>query len=653
MRFIFQEKTGKKIYIAQGEAESVRLAAQDFIQDIRSVCGDAYLTKNPQDADIFICSVGAREFSALSGEDISFSHAEEFVYRVKDGKLCFFGADDLGTVFALYTFSERELGIPPFSYFDDIQPEKRSVLSIEDKTVQEYPHTRFRGWFVNDEDLLSGFKNKGERKIDYFFYKKVIDPVLMEKIVETALRYRMNLLIPSTLVDIENPAEAALLDVAAKRGMYVSQHHIEPLGVSHYGMREFLSANGYDAQNISFVTNRQGMEKAWLHYAKKWAKYPRVVWQLGLRGNSDVPVWVSDKNVGASDEERGALISDAIFTQYNIIKEVVGGEVYTSMTVWMESANLLAQNLLKVPKDTVLVFADIGASQMYGEDFFAVPREKERRYGVYYHAGYWNVGSHLAEGVIPQKMEYCYGLARNTQADGYSVLNVANVKEFTFSIYVNSSLTWYGSTKNLGEIMRQYARHYATDAQALCEGVQAFFNAFLDMGEVWYAEWCERNNFHYHEYKNLPFASFALNDGWLCWFIKRPFEDKVKFFDEYTGEQLSKALCLMQTAKAELQKIPMKKNAEQAFLCHWLYQAEYWIKLLNAGLSVFSAVKQAWKGERENLSDLYLQAAAFLDEIVAYRAEIYTGEWKDWFAFEKKLDIAGMSEMLKKLAKEF
>ena len=109
----------------------------------------------------------------------------------------------------------------------------------------------------------------------------------------------------------------------------------------------------------------------------------------------------------------------------------------------------------------------------------------------------------------------------------------------------------------------------------------------------------------------------------------------------------------MQTAKTELQKIPLKKQAEQAFLCHWLYQTEYWIKLLKAGLSVFSAVKQAWEGNRENLSKLYLQAAAFLDEIIAYRAGIYTGEWKSWFAFEKKLDIAGMSEMLKKLAEEF
>lgn len=653
MSFVFQEKDCKKIYIAKGEAESVRLAVKDFIKDIRSVCGDAALVENAQIADIIVCSDLSAEFPILCAEEQAFSHVEEFIYRVKDGKLFFFGAGDLGVIWALYTFSEKELGIPPYYYFDDIPAEKKSAFTIENKCVREHPHTRFRGWFVNDEDLLSGFMHKGERNIDYFFYKRVIHPDLMEKIVETALRFRINLLIPSTLVDIENPAEAALLDVAAKRGMYISQHHIEPLGVSHFGMRDFLKTHGYDAENISFITNRQGMEAAWRHYAEKWAKYPRVVWQLGLRGNSDIPVWVSDKNVGDSDEERGGLISDAIFTQYNIIKEVVQDEIYTSMTVWMESANLLAKNVLKVPEDTVLVFADIGGSQMYGEDFFSVPREAGRKYGVYYHAGYWNVGPHLAESVIPRKMEYCYALARSTQADGYSVLNVANVKEFTFSIFINSSLTWYGPTANLSKIMREYARHYTDDQESLCNAINDYFETFVDMGEEWYAEWCERNNFHYHKYENLPFASFSLNDGWLCWFLKRPFEDKVKFFDAQTGTQLSKALDLMQKAEAALQAVSLKKNAEQAFCRQWLYQACYWTRLIKAGLSVFRAVKEAWEGNRKNLCALYMEASRELESIIALREEIYCGKWKNWFAFEKKLDIAGTSELLKRVAEEF
>lgn len=653
MSFLFQENGCKKIYIAKDSRESVLLAMQDLIRDVRAVCCDVTVVSDPTLADIIICDDTSAEFSALRKDGLTFSHNEEFLYKIQDGKLYFFGAGDLGVMWAIYTFCERELNIPPYYYFDGIEIERKSEFLIENKIVSDYPYTRFRGWFVNDEDLLSGFMNKGERKIDYAFYKKVIDPALMEKIVETALRYRMNLLIPSTLVDVENPAEVKILDVAAKRGMYISQHHIEPLGVSHFGMRDFLNTHGYDGGDISFVTNRQGMEAAWRHYAEKWAKYPRVIWQLGLRGNSDIPVWVSDKNVGESDEERGSLISDAIFTQYNIIKEAVQGDIYTSMTVWMESANLLAKGVLELPQDTIIVFADIGASQMYGEDFFSVPRIEGKKYGVYYHAGYWNVGPHLAESLIPQKMEYCYSLARETKAGEYSVLNVANIKEFTFSIFINSSLTWYGPKVDLSTVICQYARHYTEYMDVFCEAINKYFSSFVDMGEEWYKQWCERNNFHYHKYENLSFAPFSLNDGWLCWFIKRPFEDKVKFFETEVGTQLSKALTLMEKAKDSLQGVSIRNGAKQAFRRQWLYQADYWTKLIKAGLSVFFAVKEASEGKRENLSDFYVAAAMELESILNLRQEIYYGEWEKWFSFEKKLDIAGMCALLKKMADDF
>ena len=73
----------------------------------------------------------------------------------------------------------------------------------------------------------------------------------------------------------------------------------------------------------------------------------------------------------------------------------------------------------------------------------------------------------------------------------------------------------------------------------------------------------------------------------------------------------------------------------------------------NAGLSVFFAVKEASEGKRENLSDFYVAAAMELEDILNLRREIYCGEWEKWFSFEKKLDIAGMCALLKKMADDF
>jgi hypothetical protein len=271
MSFILCKSDSKKIYIAVGESESVHLAVNDLIKDIQSVCGDAELTSVREEADVFVASTQSGEFANISGGREIFTHEEEFCYRIENGKLYLLGMDDLGTMWAIYTFLEKELKTPPFYIFEDIQVEHKEKLEIEEKKVQEYPHTKFRGWFINDEDLLSGFQSKGKRNIDYIFYKDVIHPDLMEKIVETALRFRINLIIPSTLIDICKHDEEELVKIASRRGLYISQHHIEPMGVSHFGYADFVKEYGYKPQQ-SFIENPEAMIACWEHYAKKWSK---------------------------------------------------------------------------------------------------------------------------------------------------------------------------------------------------------------------------------------------------------------------------------------------------------------------------------------------------------------------------------------------
>ena len=68
----------------------------------------------------------------------------------------------------------------------------------------------------------------------------------------------------------------------------------------------------------------------------------------------------------------------------------------------MEGAKLLQSGHLTLPQNTVAVFADIGMSQMFGNDFFTVPRESDRNYGIYYHSQYWHKAEYyLIDGVHP------------------------------------------------------------------------------------------------------------------------------------------------------------------------------------------------------------------------------------------------------------
>ncbi len=643
MAFIIQNNRELKIYCAPGQKAWVMLAAEDLAGDISRLCTQCVFTDSEQKADIVIVT----DRSAVEQD-------EGFSVKIMSDKVYLTGHDDLGTMWAIYTFAEKELKIPPTYLFDGSFPPAKACIEIASSEYWDYPKTKFRGWFINDEDLLAGYQSHGERDIDYRFYKKVIAPALMEKIAKTALRNKINLIIPSTLVDICNKYERNLVSIVASHGLYVSQHHIEPLGVSHFGMKKFLAENGYPAE-ISYVSNKEGMEATWRHYTKLWAQYPRVYYQLGLRGASDVPVWVSDKNVGQSDSERGALICDAIQAQYNIVHEYASAETHSSMTVWMEGAALLDGGYLNIPEDTTLVFADIGASQMFGADFFNVRRDSVHDYGIYYHAGYWNVGPHLAEGVLPQKMQYIYELARSKGDTHYSVLNVANIKEFVFSISENAALVWQGDDFDYPQWQAQYCeRSTPGHRQELADAIDIFFSAFADVGDTEYRGFCQRNHFTYIDYPNVNFPIYALNDGFVTWYIRRPLEDNA--FNYYNPEilpALAHAKQKMGVCIDRLDEIynELEGSMKNAFGMHWYYQAHYWYSLTSAALCIAEGIESVRENRNSNISANYETAANHIQNILEWRDKLYVGQWKNWFAFETKLDMPRMHQELLKIAK--
>ena len=640
MSFTFQATGIKKIFVSEGEPESVRLAVSDLIKDIRSVCGGAELTASEADADIVVATTPER-----------FSHEEEFCYEIKN-QIRLTGADDFGTMWAIYTFSERELKIPPFYLFDGITVEKKAKLVLAEKTVREYPHTKFRGWFINDEDLLTAFQNQGVRMIVYKFYHEIIHPDMMEKIAETALRFRMNLIIPATFVDILNPDEENLVRIASRRGLYVSQHHIEPLGVSGYILGRYMAEHGYP-EDTTYTKNPDAMAACWKEYARKWAKYPRVVWQLGLRGKGDVPVWASDKNVGSSDKERGELISRAIATQYEIIKAATGQKkIYTTSTVWMEGADLLKSGHLTLPKDTTAVFADVGITQMFGDDFFKVPREEGRTYGVYYHAQYWGLGPHLAEGVLPQKMEYSYALARKSKSDYYSIMNVGNIREFTFSIDLNSKIAWYGESKSAEEIMTGYCSLYAGEhADAMKRAIETYFDALCyDAEERNYSIFCKKHDFSYHKYENLPFPTLTVTDGLMAFVNHILFQDRCGFYTPQMRELVLRGQSVMQLALAQFMELKAKlpEGYQKALLRGWCHAAFFWERLFGISVENAAAVEIEQSGSNEKISPHIAKAAQYAKNILDTREEWFDGEWSGWFRGDSKIDYPFLHSFYKR-----
>src|SRR5579859_7180139 len=91
--------------------------------------------------------------------------AESFSIAARGRDVTLTGKDMRGTMYAIYQFSEEFLGVDPLYYWTDHVPAHRTRVEIPDGTKKDYPAPIFgyRGFFINDEDLLTGFAPGEER----------------------------------------------------------------------------------------------------------------------------------------------------------------------------------------------------------------------------------------------------------------------------------------------------------------------------------------------------------------------------------------------------------------------------------------------------------------------------------------------------------
>lgn len=296
---------------------AVKYAADDLLSDLTAIAEKP--TTPSLDSKVVIGKV------ADLGDDVSVAavnwarselHGKWEAYRVltRGNDLYILGSDTRGTMWGLYHFLESVLAVDPMYHWTDKKSKTRTEIVLHDVSlVSDGPSFKFRGWFVNDEDYLTEWKSfAGRRNNDYKYYAKIMHPEVTDKVIETALRLRMNMIIPSSFNDVLNPPEAYAVNKAAERGLIVTQHHIEPLGVGGFNFDDYFEKRGKQAPLFSYLKHPDKLEEVWERYVKASATYPDVIWQLGLRGRGDRAIWVHDPSIPKDDATRGAIISNAI-----------------------------------------------------------------------------------------------------------------------------------------------------------------------------------------------------------------------------------------------------------------------------------------------------------------------------------------------------
>lgn len=130
------------------------------------------------------------------------------------------GRDELGVIYGMLHYSRTVLGVDPFWYWAELPPAMREAVALP---LQNYdslkPKVRYRGWFVNDEVCLIGWKER------YPPSEEVWLPVL-----EALMRCGGNMVIPGT----DLPCTGIHHKLASEMGLWITHHYAEPLGADQY-----------------------------------------------------------------------------------------------------------------------------------------------------------------------------------------------------------------------------------------------------------------------------------------------------------------------------------------------------------------------------------------------------------------------------------
>ncbi len=622
---------------------AVRLAALDMQRNLRRLSGKVdgfHIVDGDHQCGILIKTVENGEHEA-------------YTVHVDKEKVTIIGSDTLGTVFGIYAFATKCLHVLPVYRLTDLFPDVTEELILEKQSFSSKKRpVRFRGWFLNDEDLLTEWKTGGgHRNIDYPFYQEVMDTDVLDMILETALRLEINLVIPSSFVDIDNPDEEKLVQAVCRRGMYVSQHHVEPMGVSYFGAKRYLQKRGCEGEEISFISNRERMEEIWGYYAKKWARYgAHVIWQLGLRGKGDQAVWKSDPNAPITMEARGDIITDAIQTQYRLIQETLGdARFYSTATLWNEGSELYGNGFLKLPATTIPIFSDFGIDQMFGEDLYRVGLRADRAFGIYYHAAFWALGPHLTEGCNPEKMAYCYRDAAKSNTLCYSILNISNVRPLHISAMVNARILQSPSDPDAVDLLRIDRELFGEDAELVNELRRSYYEAFADFGTAPLKEAADAWHFYLRDYDTLSFIRNAVTDGQLAWLGKNMLQDKhstgVPMRDTRTLNLLidsAERFATLDQKAADTESCLSKKS-----ILYFKQFIQYQIRHMRL-LTEWCVACMRFTDETLPLAERKSQgivACASLERLLKERKILEAGPWQNWHRGEKKINIQNLLEL--------
>lgn len=354
-------------------------------------------------------------------------------------------SDELGVIYALIYISRAYLGILPFWFWNDQKIErKESALISQAVCESKEPPVRYRGWFINDEVLISAWDAGIDQ--DYPW----------EMVFEALLRCGGNLVIPGTDRNAKTYEK-----LASEMGLWITQHHAEPLGAEMF-------ARAYPDRTPSYQEAPELFRGLWEEGILRQKNY-KVIWNIGFRGQGDIPFWEQDPAYD-TPQKRGELISRILKEQCALVRCHVENPVFCT-NLYGETMELYQQGMIKLPEDVIMVWADNGYGKMvsrrqgnHNPRIPALPAawQPGQRHGVYYHVSFYDLQAANHITMIPNSMEFVERELKSAYGRGIRcmwLINASNIKPHVYPLDFLAGL-WNGENLTPQEHLRHYLAEY-------------------------------------------------------------------------------------------------------------------------------------------------------------------------------------------------
>ncbi len=473
-----------KIVLSPDAPAPVRLAAETLVRDFVKVTGKApVIVSSPEEAaDGSALVIIDREVGTYGIPEDKLRPLDDFEsHRVwaapSSSRIYLDGKDMRGAIYAIYTFDEQFLGVPPLWFWCSWVPVHKDRIAVPKKCDLFFksPQVRYRAWLPNDTDLYGPWTRQSEENA--------------EIVHETMLRLKLNTY-ENGGISLDNDISGGM-KMNAKYGIITTSHHMVMLNMSFGAWeRYWTQTRGMKKAPELLLSNIDYLREFW-EYGVRTVVQSGVenIWNIALRGSGDQPMWILFKDAPKTEEERGQVITRLLQEQVDIVKKYTGEDnPVVRMTFYDEMADLVGSGKVTPPSHSNMIWTFCsGRRDHYPyDDIQNFNPASPVHLGYYMNLQFTSTGSHLAPGEGPWKMEFNYRYVNGKSPLYLSVLNSGNFREFLYTMSANAKMLWDYDAYDTDEWNLGYARQYFGEEHA--EEVAQLYHDYF------YSYWTQRKS---------------------------------------------------------------------------------------------------------------------------------------------------------------